>query len=484
MPLSCKKEEPVVAEVSIRNLTIDGKNVYVNGAERTVSVILPGRTDFTSVPVEVEFEGEGLKVDGKSIESKSNLDLTKEVTITVYRGNNSVDYRVSAKNTSLPVVRIDTPSPVISKTDWVEGATIRIEYPDGTLDYEGTMSIRGRGNSTWNYPKKPYAIKLDSKSKILGMPKHKRWVLLANWKDRTLLRNDAAFFLSRAAGMDYTVRGEFVELIYNSMHMGNYYLCEQIKIDKNRVNITEMDPLETDPEKISGGFLMELDTYFDEVKRFRSPLFDLPYMFKQPDEDELSPEAETYFKNYITELETLMKDDKRVKNHEYEEYLDVDSAIEFLLVNELANNTDFYNMWPAPGIHSGYMYKDRGGKLFTGPVWDFDYHGFVPDYSKMWAGATQTLYYPALFKDYKFYKRTLEIWEEKKAEFAKLPDYIYQQADRIMVSETINHIIWPIVNNPENGDEQMSFEEAVDRMVYGFKTKFAWMDENLKNLAR
>lgn len=472
LPLSCKKDEPEDPAAAMRNICIDGKNAYINMDERTVSVTLPTRTDFTSVPVEIEYDGDALMVDGKSIESKTNVDLSKEVTITVCSGKNTADYRISAKNTSLPVVRIDTPSPVNSKTEWVEGATIRIEYPDGRVDYEGTMSIRGRGNSTWNYPKKPFALKLDSKSKILGMPKHKRWVLLANWKDRTLLRNDAAFFLSRASGLDYTVRGEFVELVLNSVHQGNYYLCEQIKADKNRVNIAD------------DGYLMELDTYFDEVNRFRSPRFNLPFMFKQPDEDELTPESESYFKNFISDLETLLIDDRRVKNHEYEEYLDVDSAIKYLLVNELANNTDFYNTWPSPGVHSCYMYKDKGGKLFTGPVWDFDYHGFVPDYSRMWAGATQTLYYPALFKDPKFLERTLEIWEEKKEEFAKLPDYIDEQAARLRPSEMINHIMWPIVNNPENGDEEMSFEEAVERMKAGFMIKFEWMDENLKKLGR
>ena len=81
------------------------------------------------------------------------------------------------------------------------GATMRISRPDGTVDYEGSLEIRGRGNSTWNYPKKPYALRLPEKHAVLGMPGHKRWILLANWKDRTLMRNDAAFWLSRHTGL-------------------------------------------------------------------------------------------------------------------------------------------------------------------------------------------------------------------------------------------------------------------------------------------
>jgi hypothetical protein len=472
------------AEISFLN--VNGQSAVLDRNTLTFTATLPTVTDFSSVVLTFTIFGETVFVgDTELISGVTPVDASQPVTLIVKNGKTETSYTLKVQNTGLPVVRIHTPMgrSIQSKEIWMEGATMRIENPDGTVDYEGTMSIRGRGNSTWNYPKKPYAIKLDKKDKVLGMPKHKRWILLANWKDRTLLRNEAAFWLSRQTGLPYTVRGQFVELEFNGKHAGNYYLCEQIKIDKDRVDIEEMEDFETDPELITGGYLMELDTYFDEPKRFRSAYFNLPYQFKEPDEDGLSDAAFTYMKTWINDLEALMKDTGRVQNHEYEEYYDVDSAIWFMFVNELANNTDFYNNWPSDGPHSTYVYKERGGKMYTGPVWDFDYHGFVPTLSHQWAGATRTLYYPSLYKDEKFRARMLELWNLRKDDFLKLTGYIDQMADRIRLSEEYNHILWPIPSyQDENGDEQMSFQQAVDRIKQGFTEKWEWMDRHIADL--
>jgi hypothetical protein len=345
------------------------------------------------------------------------------------------------------------------------------------------MEIRGRGNSTWNYPKKPYALRLEEKSEILSMPSHKRWILLAQWKDRTLLRNDAAFWLSRHTGLPYTVRGQFVEVVLNGLHVGNYYLCEQIKLNKKRVNVEKMDPMETDPEKITGGYLLELDTYYDEKYRFKfDGLFNLPWMVKDPDEDELSSEAFQYIRNWIHDLEVLLKDEQKVKAHAYEEFLDVDTAIDYLLVEELTGNNDFYNLWPWAGPHSAYLYKERDGKLYTGPVWDFDYHVFCPQFTRQWVGATKSMFYPALLKDERFRNRVIERWEQYKDGLKLLPEFIDSQAEYIRLSEAYNHAQWPIVNNPENGDETMTFQQAVDRAKRAFLDKWEWMDKNIRNL--
>ena len=277
-----------------------------------------------------------------------------------------------------------------------------------------------------------------------------------------------------------------MELVLNGEHQGNYYLCEQIKVNKNRVNVVEMDALETDPEKITGGYLLEVDTYYDEINKFRNgDLFDIPWMVKEPDEDDLSDAAFVYIRQWIRDLETLMKDTDRVKAHEYEAYLDVDTAIDYLIVEELTGNHDFYNTWPSPGAHSAYLYKERGGKLYHGPVWDFDYHVFCPDRTDFWAGATQTLFYPALLKDEKFRARLIERWDLQKDALKQLPAYIDEQADRIRLSESYNHVMWPIldeINWNENGDTHMTFQESVDRIKKAFLDKWEWMDRNIRYL--
>ena len=154
----------------------------------------------------------------------------------------------------------------------------------------------------------------------------------------------------------------------------------------------------------------------------------------------------------------------------YEAYLDVDTAIDYMIVEELTGNHDFYNEWPALGAHSTYLYKERGGKLFHGPVWDFDYHVFCPDRTNFWAGATKTLFYPSLLKDEKFRNRMIERWELQKDVLKKLPEYIDQQADHIRLSEGYNQVMWPI-SNRENGDETMTFQQSVDRIKKAFLDK-------------
>ena len=488
---SCRKEQPGDLDlqegtVRVTRISVDGTYAFYDVESGTYLATLPAVTDFSSLKVDFATEATLIQTGGKDLFRTGNeLDLTEPLTVRFIQNGVYQDYTIAVRNTGLPVVRIETPGrkTVTSKEIWMDGATLRIELPDGTVNYEGQMEIRGRGNSTWDwYPKKPYALRLKEKNEILGMPSHKRWILLANWKDRTLMRNDAAFWLSRHTGLPYTVRGQFVELVMNGRHVGNYYLCEQIKLNKKRVNVEKMDPMETDPVKITGGFLLELDTYYDEKNQFKfDKLFNLPWMVKEPDEDELSDAAFQYIKGWIKDLETLMKDNARVQAHEYEQYLDVDTAIDYLIVEELTGNHDFYNTWPWTGPHSTYMYKERGGKLYHGPVWDFDYHVFLPDRTQQWAGAKQTLFYPALLKDEKFRNRLVERWNAQKDALKELPAYIDEMADYIRLSEGYNQAMWPI-SNRENGDEEMTFQQSIDRIKKAFLDKWEWMDRNIPKL--
>ena len=185
--------------------------------------------------------------------------------------------------------------------------------------------------------------------------------------------------------------------------------------------------------------------------------------------------------DWIKGLEMLLKDNDKVQAHAYEEFLDVDTAIDYLIVEELTGNHDFYNTWPGVGPHSTYLYKERSGKLYHGPVWDFDYHVFCPQFVHQWVGAKKSIFYPALLKDEKFQKRLVERWDKYKDELKKLPDYIDSQAELIRQSERINHNMWPI-DNDENGDENMTFQESVDRIKKAFLDKWEWMDQNIRDL--
>ena len=473
-------------KVKVYRVNIEGTLALLDAASSTFTVTFPTVTDFTSMSVSFTTDATDIIAGNRHLSPTSTgVDLSSPLTVRFVQNDVYQDYTVVVRNTGLPVVRVETPGhkAITSKEVWMDDATVRIEWPDGRVDYEGVTEIRGRGNSTWDwYPKKPYALRLREKGEILGMPSHKRWILLANWKDRTILRNDAAFWLSRHTGLPYTVRGQFVELVLNGVHKGNYYLCEQIKLNKKRIDIEKMDSQETDPVKITGGYLLEVDTYFNEKYKFQYwDLFGIPWMVKEPDDDELSTAAFNYIKGWIRDLETLMKNTANVQEHAYEEFLDVDTAIDYMIVEELTGNHDFYNTWPANGAHSAYLYKERGGKLYHGPVWDFDYHTFCPDRTTFWAGANKTLLYPALLKDEKFRNRMIERWDLQKDELKKLPEYIDEQVERLRLSESYNAAMWPI-SNRENGDETMTFQQSVDRMKQAFLDKWSWMDKNIRNL--
>lgn len=409
--------------------------------------------------------------DTEQISGESVNDFSTPVTYRIVSPDGQAGkVVVRLSNTGLPVVAINTPNQkaIPPKTeDWLEGVRLKIIAPDYTVEYDEEINIRGRGNTTWNFPKKPYALKLNKKASILGMPEHKRWVLLANWLDKTLLRNHIAFRIAQQTGLEWTPRGEFVEVVINGFHRGNYYLCEQIKVDEKRVNIAELG--EGDP---SGGYIMEVDTYFDEEFKFYSEVCQFPYMFKDP--DEVSEEEFAYMEQYIAGLETVLYDDACLARGEYLNYLDVDSFIDYWFVYELTGN------WEPQHPKSVYMHKDRGGVLKAGPVWDFDWETFVP-YKTTTFATKEALYYKRLFEDRSFVARVKERWEMFKPRFEGVVQFIDSEASRLAVSGRLNDTMWKITM-VVNGDEDLSYSAAVTRLKNTYAQKLRWLDEQIKGM--
>ena len=515
---------------------------------RTVTVTMPTVTDFSDLLFNYAYQGNGVMVNGVDVvNGETHIDASGKTSLVVRNEHYGKSYKLIARNTGLPVVRITTsgyftleylesfqnrvqgldqrPKDTVDHRVWLPEAddyiSIRIEKADGSpgMKYENNKvyvantKIKGRGNYSWKWEKKPYALKFENKTEVLGMPAHKRWILLANWRDRTLLRNDAAFWLSRRAGLPYTVRGEFVELEINGEHRGNYYLCEQIKIDDNRVKITEMKKKYTDK---TGGFLMEIDSYFDEIRRFRSAEFNLKYMFKDPDVDVKTDTsyraAYHWMKGYIDTFEKSLMTESDVDNHVYEKYLDVNSAIQFVMVNELTGNRDFFQNGDEDhyGPHSTYLYKDKGKKLFMGPVWDFDYETFIPEeyYPKegsgwsaqhkfCWRGFDNTgYYYYFMCHDPQFVQKVKTFWssfksgESLKTDFAT---YINSMVAKISLSQKFDEARWPgssQTNRNDNHDYTLPFldpdpdtEDAIKRMINSFNDRVDWMDGKITTLS-
>lgn len=540
--------------------TSDDKSYAAEKKDRTFTFTIPTWTASYGLKLNAEIDGDSLSADGKVITANNQIDVSKDVTLAACKGDFEMRYILKVRNTGLPVVRITTKGftrqnieadtnhenwrPTQTELDnKTASASINIEYADGSpalfkvitdeetgavLEIEPKKKVdtqvKGRGNATWTYNKRPYALKFDSKRQVFDMPPSKRWILLANWKDRTLMRNDAAFWLSqqisdviKSPSFPYTVHGQFVELEFNGVHRGNYYFCEQIKIEENRLNLTKVED-EDIPNIVSGPFLMEIDNNYDETYKFLSGFYSygqneasngLKYMFKFPDEN-LSNAAQTYMKTYITDMEALIKKIPE-SNYGYREYLDMDSAIWFMFVNELTGNGDFFNTttyssykWYGP--HSTYFYKDMDvineaedgtttstrSKLFMGPVWDFDYLTFYdesgrPSRSKKWVGiAEQDYYYYYLTQDPAFRSRLYELWTvyKPKIENAMLT-HIEDMKKKLELSEPINTAMWGYngTDQNQNGDNGDDFATAVSKMKSAFTTKLNFMDGKIKENA-
>lgn len=455
-----------IQELTLDNLTFDTDNQVLEAYVVMKAIDLSSNTLTVKVyDSENNIYAINTGLGGRVFEAGAIYHATRTATL-------------STESTGLPRVFINTPNnTTITTKEWLEDpSTIVILNPDGTIDYEATdLSIKGRGNSTWNMPKKPYALKLKKKSEILGMKEHKSWVLLANWMDRTLLRNDTSFRIAKQTGLAWTPSGEFVEVIMNGVHIGNYYLCEQIKVNKNRLNIKEMKSTDLSGDAITGGYLMELDVNYDELNKFHSETKSLPYMFKAPDEDVLQPEQLAWFQGYVNTMESHLYLDNWLDDREYVNYMDIGSFIDWWFVYELAMNSE------PSHPKSSYVYKDRLGKLSAGPVWDFDWGTYTPSKSNHYQ-IKDAIYYGRLFEDPSFITEVKNRWASYKTKFESIPTYVENVAARIKRSNEIDKEMWPLSANAAgsvNGDKDMSFDEAVERMINAYTAKLCWLDEQI-----
>jgi hypothetical protein len=395
---------------------------------------MPYGSDVTSL--RTAFSGDAtITVNGEIVTNNvANIDFSDPVTLAI--GDNT--YTVTISYSNLPIVYITTPDHVgiTSKDDWVEGGTLTIGNTElGKNDISIGSNFKGRGNSTWTYAKKPYAIKLDSKSKILGMPKHKRWVFLANWNDRSFVRTSIAFDMGGKSNLAYTPRIKDVEVILNGKYCGLYQLTEQLKIDDNRVNVGD------------DGFLFEIDARGDEANGdilFTVSHISYPIVIKDPDIKK-DDDNYNYAKTFLTEFDdVLFSDDWLDSVNGYTKYIDLNSFVDWYLINEISKNSDAF-FWS-----SCYMNLNRTTeKLSMGPLWDFDLafgnyfdmsENEVNQKSGFWI--TRASWYKRMFEDPEF----VSLVKERFNYFYSYKDYytelIKQRYAELEYSAYGDNLIW------------------------------------------
>lgn len=309
-----------------------------------------------------------------------------------------------------------------------ETGKLRMVDANGSVIYDNQLNqIKGRGNATWNKPKKPYQIKLSKSTDLIGAGKCKTWVLLANYSERSLIRNKVAYDLANDAGLPNSSESCFVDLYCNNQYMGNYQLCEKVQINDNRVEIRDLEAATEDcneadvdsyprfgpnsavtgsckgyeipqnPEDITGGYLLELeykDRYEGEVSGFVTSRGQ-PVVIKSP--ECASREQVAYISGFFQEFEDALYAADGVNpttGKRYDEYFDLTSLARKYILEEYVKNID-------ANVTSQFFYKPSDQESttgFCGPVWDYD--NALGNFN----GATSTTgIYAAAKKGYTYY---------------------------------------------------------------------------------
>ena len=397
--------------------------------------------------------------------------------------------------TNLPLVVVNTDGMRMmqSKDDKVN-STVHIISDGGTsLLSKKDTECKGRGNASWNFPKKPMRLKFPKKQTVLpdAPAKCKKWTLINNYGDKSLMRNKIAFHMSRGIGLSYTPYCQFVDLIFNGEYQGCYQLCDQVEVNPGRVEITEMTPDDIEGEALTGGYFIEIDAYANQEASWFESLRGIPVTIKSPDDDEITPEQSAYIKDYFNKFETaVFTYGFTSETTGYRKYLNLDSFLQYFIVGELDGNTDYF--W------SIYMSKERGEEKFVvGPVWDVDL-GFDNDYrtypianktdfiyrsgGSVASSAVKRLVDRILVSDTKARERLKYLWSDARVNRHYNPTYYCKLVDRyaeqLAQSQELNFKRWNILGESVHMNPAVSgsYEGEVQRVKDYLNERFAQLD--------
>lgn len=368
----------------------------------------------------------------------------------------------------------------IKKNAWTGNCTVRIQATvngvESTVFTAQGTQVKGHGNSTFkSYPKKPLTLKFYQQANFIGTGKTKHWVLMANWMDRTLLRNDIALELARRTSMEWNPSGTYVELYVNNEYQGLYWLGEKIHAEGSHFTCDYLYSYDvSDPNE------HDFDTHHGHWKR-ATAMGGIPVELKYPDRDNYSAqEFNSILMNAKNALYSI--EDAVMRGDTPSSVLDMNTLCDWYLVQEVCTNNE------ASFPKSTFLYY-KNGKLFWGPVWDFDYGSFNPEHHGL--TLKSSLYYYHLWTHPEFKSHLKHRWSIVKPIFRDVAyTYIDQRANLIREAEDRNHKMWPCFPNPlaedpsglVNGDELMTFDEAVARVKQALLDRIEEMDLEINRL--
>ncbi|MEO1258810.1 MAG: CotH kinase family protein [Bacteroidota bacterium] len=384
---------------------------------------------------------------------------------------------------------------------------------DAFNNYDGKIGIEKRGSSSQAFfPKVGYAMETrnadnsNNNISLLGLPAENDWVLHGPYSDKSLMRNALAYILAGRI-MDYAPRVRFCEVVLNDDYRGVYILTEKIKRDKNRVDISTLNPDENSGDDLTGGYILKFDKFDGAgADGFLSQHPSTPggeikttFQYHYPKFDEITPQQELYIQGYIKELEQVLLSEEFADSVDgYRKYLDIRSMMQFIFIQEIGRNVDGYRL-------STFFYKDRNSinaQLKFGPIWDFnlafgnvsyctgpgiigwawDFNDFCPnDFWVVHFWWERIMEDTAFTSEIKTYWNTLRQSQLSDQQINHLVDSLEQL---LQVPAARNFERWPVIGEPiwPNDFIGNNYQEEVDHVRNWIGDRLNWMDNNIHRL--
>lgn len=440
---------------------------------------------------------------------------------------------VNSFNNKVPVIYISTKGNTIVNEPKVP-SIIQIQLGD-TIVFRSNIGIEYRGSTSFRlFDQKSYGFELrdanneDTDSVLMDFPKQSDFILYAPANDKSLIRNVLIYDLSNQINM-YASRTKFVQLNVDGEYLGVYVLMEKIKRDKNRVNISKLTTTDNEGTTLTGGYILKIDksagdntligwdadAVYTESQSFRSAYdpsgnkiiftpygpkksVETYYMYEYPKFDAITESQKKYLQAYIQDFENVLLSDGFANPITgYSKYIDINSFIDFLILNEFAYNPDAYRL-------STFMNKERSGKLKMGPIWDFNI-GFGNDDRTSFVNGTTWMfnynnYYPAdtwlinfwwkkLLSDPIFTDKLKSRWLElrsTKLSITNINNTIEKHISLLKMTNSIDRHFekWKIlgVKLPFNNFVGKTHQEEVDFLKSWLEKRLNWMDIEIKKL--
>ena len=537
---SASADETGISALSV-SFDAGENNLSVNWwqGEEQYYIFLPSDADTDALKLDFTASAE-VTLDGAAVESGAqvNLDANKVYTFAC----DGAEYKVCVlKSENIPSLYVTTESgsmdAVHADKSHKEPASITI-ISDGesVMADEELEYIKGRGNSTWALKKKPYNIKFDEKIDLFGMGKAKKWSLLANYTDKTDIRNMVAFDIADKAGIDFVSKGVSVDLFVDGDYYGNYLLCESVEVGKTRVDINDLEgdtedvndkdldeyalggaqesdykklkagtqkwaKIPNNPENITGGYLLEFELpnrYVEEASGFVTSR-NQTIVVKAP---EYASEAQVkYISALYQEFEDAVfsPDGYNSKGKHYTEYIDTESFVTMYVFQEYVKNLD-------AGTTSFYIYKDKDSDVFTAaPAWDFDYalgnsygayDSNISVAAEWWASGlfyktgNDAKFLPtilsALFRHDDFYALAADEWNSKFSPMLNNEYFagVKESAEEISASAVMNAMRWDTYKTTDSSVAMQEYMNQVDGVLIKFmKERKTFLDKGFADNA-